>query len=78
VGLQLLEAVLEHLKKTPVQTLHALIAETSNLPSVLQKAHFSYRSKGAHVVAYAQPSTKARALLDKQPHWFFNHADVLA
>lgn len=77
-GLQLLEAIVEHLKKEPAQTLQAFISDKNNLSDVLQKVHFRYRSKEESVVAYATPGTEIYAWLDRRPNWSFVHADILA
>jgi hypothetical protein len=78
VGLQLLEAVVEYLKKESIQALYAIISQESSLFPIFQKAHFYYRSKAANVVAYAQPNNLVQTLLSKQPKWSFNYVDILA
>ncbi len=78
VGLQLLEAVVEYLKKESIQALYAIISQESSLFPIFQKAHFYYRSKAANVVAYAQSNNWVQTLLSKQPKWSFNYVDILA
>jgi hypothetical protein len=78
VGLELLAAVIDDLKKEPVQSLHWLINSGNCLSDLVRKTHFRYRSPAARIVAYACPDSKTRTLLDRNPKWFFNHVDILA
>jgi len=78
VGLELLAAVVDDLKKGPVQSLHWLINTGNCLSDLVRKTHFSYRSLAARIVAYSRPGSLTRTLFDRDPKWFFNHADILA
>lgn len=78
IGLELVAAVVEQVRKEQVQTVSALIAPENGLVAILEKGGFRCRSQEAHVVAYAQPDTELRAFLDGQPKWSFTHVDVLA
>lgn len=78
IGLELIEAVVEHVRKKPVQTLRTLIARENGLAAILEKGGFRFRSQAACVVAYAQPNTEVRAFLDRQSKWSFTHTDILA
>jgi hypothetical protein len=78
VRLQLLEAVVEQVRKRPIQALHTLVTSDHSLSQVLARARFRYRSTGARVVAYARPGTEVRALLDTQSAWALSHVDILA
>lgn len=78
IGLQLLEGVVEHVKKTSVQTLQASLSDDHSLSHVLQKAGFYYRSPGEQVVAYTPPGTAMGDVLQDKPLWSFTYADILA
>jgi len=78
IRLQLLEAVVEYVQNSSVQTLHAFIADDHNLSKGLSQARFIYRSETERVVAYVKPNTEVYALLHKQPTWSFQFVDILA
>lgn len=74
----LLDAVVDSARQAAVQTLHAFVAESDALTSLLPQARLRYREASTRVVVYAQPGTAVQACLAKNPHWFFKHADILA
>jgi hypothetical protein len=73
----LVDAAVDRLRRTSVQTLHALVAERSPLVSVLEAAGFRYRSPGASIVAYAREGGDVKPTLTTAG-WHLTESDIRA
>jgi hypothetical protein len=77
VALELVAAAVDRLRRTSVQTLHALVAERSPLTSVLEAGGFRYRSPGASIVAYARDGSDVKSTLTTAD-WSLTESDIRA
>ena len=76
VGLQLLEAVNNQAQQRSAHTVQALVADRPEEAKLLQRAGFWRREDAAHIVAYTQPNSAIKTLLESAPQWSFNYGNV--
>jgi hypothetical protein len=76
-ALQLVDAAVDRLRQTSVQTLHALVSERSPLTSVLEAGGFRYRAPGASIVAYAREGSEVKTTLTTAD-WSLTESDIRA
>lgn len=73
----LLDSVIERYERSH-ETVEAFLSEENPLSDVLLQMHFSRRSEAAQVVAYAKPGGAVSTILQGNPAWCFQQADLRA